>query len=68
MLVATDIAARVYVDDVELVVHTDPPAEHKAPLGRTAQAGATRRRHRGAAEQRRDTQALLRKAGITVTA
>ena len=73
VLVATDIAARgVHVDDVELVVHIDPPAEHKAYLhrsGRTARAGAT-----GDVvtvvlpEQRRDTQALLRKAGITVTA
>ena len=43
VLVATDIAARgVHVDDVELVVHCDPPAEHKAYLhrsGRTARAG-----------------------------
>ena len=43
MLVATDVAARgVHVDDVELVVHVDPPAEHKAYLhrsGRTARAG-----------------------------
>ncbi len=42
-LVATDIAARgIHVDDVELVVHADPPAEHKAYLhrsGRTARAG-----------------------------
>jgi superfamily II DNA/RNA helicase len=69
VLVATDIAARgVHVDDVELVVHIDPPAEHKAYLhrsGRTARAGRT-----GDVvtvvlpEQRRDTQALLRKAGI----
>lgn len=73
VLVATDIAARgVHVDDVELVVHIDPPAEHKAYLhrsGRTARAGNT-----GDVvtvvlpEQRRDTQALLRKAGIHVTA
>ena len=72
VLVATDIAARgVHVDDVELVVHIDPPAEHKAYLhrsGRTARAGRT-----GDVvtvvlpEQRRDTQALLRKAGITAT-
>ena len=45
VLVATDIAARgVHVDDVELVVHVDPPAEHKAYLhrsGRTARAGRT---------------------------
>jgi superfamily II DNA/RNA helicase len=43
-LVATDIAARgIHVDDVTLVVHADPPAEHKAYLhrsGRTARAGA----------------------------
>ncbi|MER7007302.1 DEAD/DEAH box helicase [Dactylosporangium sp. NPDC000555] len=43
-LVATDIAARgIDVDDVALVVHADPPAEHKAYLhrsGRTARAGA----------------------------
>jgi superfamily II DNA/RNA helicase len=71
VLVATDIAARgVHVDDVELVVHIDPPAEHKAYLhrsGRTARAGRA-----GDVvtvvlpEQRRDTQALLRKAGINV--
>ncbi|MFN8192673.1 MAG: DEAD/DEAH box helicase [Nocardioidaceae bacterium] len=44
-LVATDIAARgIHVDDVALVVHADPPAEHKAYLhrsGRTARAGAS---------------------------
>lgn len=72
VLVATDIAARgVHVDDVELVVHVDPPAEHKAYLhrsGRTARAGSA-----GDVvtvvlpEQRDDTRRLLRKAGITVT-
>ena len=44
VMVATDIAARgIHVDDVELVVHVDPPAEHKAYLhrsGRTARAGS----------------------------
>jgi superfamily II DNA/RNA helicase len=44
VLVATDIAARgIHVDDIELVVHVDPPTEHKAYLhrsGRTARAGA----------------------------
>ena len=44
VLVATDVAARgVHVDGVELVIHVDPPAEHKAYLhrsGRTARAGA----------------------------
>ncbi|MFH0410609.1 DEAD/DEAH box helicase [Corynebacterium sp. L4756] len=43
VLVATDIAARgIDVHDVSLVVHVDPPAEHKAYLhraGRTARAG-----------------------------
>jgi superfamily II DNA/RNA helicase len=72
VLVATDVAARgVHVDDIELVIHVDPPAEHKAYLhrsGRTARAGAE-----GDVvtivlpEQRKDTAALLRKAGITVT-
>ena len=71
VLVATDIAARgVHVDEVELVVHVDPPVEHKAYLhrsGRTARAG-----NAGDVvtvvlpEQRRDTAALLRRAGITV--
>ncbi|HSK35026.1 MAG TPA: DEAD/DEAH box helicase [Propionicimonas sp.] len=45
VLVATDIAARgIHVDDVALVVHSDPPAEPKAFLhrsGRTARAGAS---------------------------
>jgi superfamily II DNA/RNA helicase len=71
VLVATDVAARgVHVDDIELVIHVDPPAEHKAYLhrsGRTARAGAE-----GDVvtlvlpEQRKDTAALLRKAGISV--
>jgi superfamily II DNA/RNA helicase len=69
VLVATDIAARgVHVDEVELVVHVDPPAEHKAYLhrsGRTARAGRA-----GDVvtvvlpEQRKETQVLLRRAGI----
>ncbi|MCR2764432.1 DEAD/DEAH box helicase [Microbacterium sp. zg.B48] len=69
VLVATDVAARgVHVDDVELVVHVDPPMEHKAYLhrsGRTARAGAA-----GTVvtvvipSQRRDVADLLRKAGI----
>lgn len=71
-LVATDIAARgIHVDDVSLVVHADPPAEHKAYLhrsGRTARAGAA-----GTVitlmttEQRSDVRALTRAAGITPT-
>jgi superfamily II DNA/RNA helicase len=43
-MVATDIAARgIHVDDIALVIHADPPVEHKAYLhrsGRTARAGA----------------------------
>ncbi|RCS95762.1 DEAD/DEAH box helicase [Brevibacterium aurantiacum] len=71
VLVATDVAARgVHVDSVELVVHVDPPTEHKAYLhrsGRTARAGSS-----GAVvtimvpEERKDTLTLLRKAAITV--
>jgi superfamily II DNA/RNA helicase len=44
VLVATDIAARgIHVDGIDLVVHADPPTEHKAYVhrsGRTARAGA----------------------------
>jgi len=68
-LVATDIAARgIHVDDVAVVVHADPPAEHKAYLhrsGRTARAGAA-----GTVvtlmtdEQVRDVRALTRAAGV----
>ena len=71
VLVATDVAARgVHVDDVELVIHVDPPMEHKAYLhrsGRTARAGAE-----GAVvtlvlpDQKRDVSQLLRKAAISV--
>ncbi len=43
VLVATDVAARgIHVDDVAVVVHFDPPEDHKAYLhrsGRTARAG-----------------------------
>jgi superfamily II DNA/RNA helicase len=70
VLVATDIAARgIHVDDVTLVIHADPPAEHKAYLhrsGRTARAGNT-----GTVitlvtgEQVRDVQHLMRAAGIS---
>ncbi len=42
-LVATDVAARgIHVDDVDIVVHFDPPEDHKTYLhrsGRTARAG-----------------------------
>ena len=72
VLVATDIAARgIHVDDITLVVHIDPPAEHKAYLhrsGRTARAGAagvvvTVATH----DQRRDVADLMRRAAITPT-
>ena len=43
VLVATDVAARgIHVDDVDVVVHYDPPEDEKAYLhrsGRTARAG-----------------------------
>jgi superfamily II DNA/RNA helicase len=43
VLVATDVAARgIHVDDIEVVVHYDPPEEHKSYVhrsGRTARAG-----------------------------
>ncbi|MBV9664820.1 MAG: C-terminal helicase domain-containing protein, partial [Actinobacteria bacterium] len=42
-LVATDVAARgIHVDGIDVVVHFDPPEDHKAYLhrsGRTARAG-----------------------------
>ncbi|MGN6161965.1 MAG: DEAD/DEAH box helicase [Marmoricola sp.] len=72
VLVATDIAARgIHVDDVTLVVHADPPAEHKAYLhrsGRTARAG-----NEGVvvtlmtSDQSNDVRALTRQAGIKPT-
>ncbi|MCV7023271.1 DEAD/DEAH box helicase [Mycolicibacterium novocastrense] len=72
VLVATDIAARgIHVDDVSLVVHADPPVEHKAYLhrsGRTARAGAD-----GTVvtlmldEQVSDVRQLTRKAGVKPT-
>jgi len=44
VLVATDVAARgIHVDDVDVVVHYDPPEDHKSYLhrsGRTARAGS----------------------------
>ena len=71
-LVATDIAARgIHVDDVSLVVHADPPTEHKAYLhrsGRTARAGKS-----GTVvtlvtpEQVRDVRGLTQAAGIVPT-
>jgi len=70
VLVATDVAARgVHVDDVELVVHVDPPVEHKAYLhrsGRTARAGAEGLVVTVALDaQRHEVKDLLRKARVT---
>ncbi len=69
VLVATDVAARgIHVDDVDLVVHFDPPTDEKAYLhrsGRTARAGSS-----GSVvslvehAQRREMQTMHRKAGV----
>ncbi len=69
VLVATDIAARgIHVDGIDLVIHADPPAEHKAYVhrsGRTARAGAA-----GVVitlhtpEQAKEVRALMRKADV----
>ena len=69
-LVATDIAARgIHVDGVDLVIHADPPAEHKAYVhrsGRTARGGAE-----GTvvtvqtAAQAAEVRTLMRKAGVS---
>jgi len=72
VLVATDVAARgIHVDDVDVVVHFDPPADAKDYLhrsGRTARAGAA-----GVVlslllpDQIRDVARLHRDAGVTLT-
>ncbi|WP_275560426.1 DEAD/DEAH box helicase [Streptomyces sp. 5-6(2022)] len=69
-LVATNVAARgIHVDDLDLVVNVDPPADHKDYLhrgGRTARAGGS-----GSVitlvtpDQRRDMVRLMADAGIT---
>jgi superfamily II DNA/RNA helicase len=69
VMVATDIAARgIHIDGIELVIHADPPAEHKAYVhrsGRTARGGAD-----GVVvtlqtkAQVRDVTAMMRKADI----
>ncbi|MEV4901858.1 DEAD/DEAH box helicase [Citricoccus sp. NPDC055426] len=71
-LVATDIAARgIHVDDVSLVIHSDPPTEHKAYLhrsGRTARAGqAGTVVTLAGREQRNEVRSLMRAAKITPT-
>ena len=70
VMVATDIAARgIHVDGIDLVIHGDPPAEHKAYVhrsGRTARSGAD-----GAvvtvqtAAQADEVRILMHKAGVT---
>jgi superfamily II DNA/RNA helicase len=70
VMVATDIAARgIHIDGIDLVVHADPPTEHKAYVhrsGRTARGGAD-----GVVvtlqtkAQARDVTAMMRKADIT---
>ncbi|MEU5213694.1 DEAD/DEAH box helicase [Streptomyces sp. NPDC020742] len=68
-LVATNVAARgIHVDDLDLVVNVDPPADHKDYLhrgGRTARAGGS-----GSVvtlvlpDQKRDVSRLMSDAGI----
>ncbi|TDD37581.1 DEAD/DEAH box helicase [Actinomadura sp. KC06] len=70
VLVATNVAARgIHIDDLDLVVNIDPPADHKDYLhraGRTARAGRT-----GTVvtlvlpDQRRETNALMSQTGVT---
>ncbi len=69
-LVATDVAARgIHVDGVALVVHYDPPEDHKAYIhrsGRTARAGS-----QGVVlsiiqpEQKKNAKKLQKRLGIT---
>jgi superfamily II DNA/RNA helicase len=72
VLVATDVAARgIHVDDVELVVHFDPPNDHKDYLhrsGRTARAGASGLVVTLADEsQVREMQRMHQAAGVTAS-
>ena len=69
VLIATDVAARgIHVDDVTLVVHVDPAADHKDYLhraGRTARAGergtvATLVAH----NEVRNAERMMRRAGV----
>ncbi|MBB6473525.1 DEAD/DEAH box helicase [Sphaerisporangium rubeum] len=69
VLVCTDVAARgIHVDDVSLVLHVDPPMDHKSYLhrgGRTARAG-----ERGTVmtlvlpSERRSAESMTRRAGV----
>ena len=69
VMVATDIAARgIHVDNIELVIHADVPAEHKTYLhrsGRTARAGADGVVVTLQTEaQAREVRAMMSKAGV----
>jgi superfamily II DNA/RNA helicase len=69
VLVATDVAARgIHVDGIELVIHFDPPNDHKDYLhrsGRTARAGASGLVVMLAqAEQVRDLRRMYQAAGV----
>ena len=69
VMVATDIAARgIHVDNIDLVIHADVPAEHKTYLhrsGRTARAGADGIVITLQTEaQEREVRALMSKAGV----
>ncbi len=69
VLVATNVAARgIHVDQLDLVVNVDPPADHKDYLhrgGRTARAGESGRVVTLVLpEQRRDMARLMADAGI----
>ncbi|MEU4406859.1 DEAD/DEAH box helicase [Streptosporangium sp. NPDC023963] len=69
VLVCTDVAARgIHVDNISLVLHVDPPQDHKSYLhrgGRTARAG-----EKGTVmtlvlpNERRSTDSMTRRAGI----
>ena len=69
VLVATDVAARgIHVDEIDVVLHYDPPADHKAYVhrsGRTARAGTS-----GAVatlvlwDQERDIRLLQKRLGL----
>ena len=69
VLVATDVAARgIHVDEIDVVMHYDPPEDHKAYVhrsGRTARAGTT-----GVAvtlvlwDQERDIRQLQKRLGL----
>ena len=69
VLVATDVAARgLHIEAVDVVVHYDPPEDHKAYLhrsGRTARAGPRRRRrHLALWNQLLEVEVIQRRLGL----